>query len=84
MVENIGFEVVLCQSEIKINRLPSHEKAKDLFYSFCPLVPHVPENQREIFKEELYQCLLEKFARNDDRTPVHMASVLEIVIRKPE
>ncbi|GFU23595.1 methyltransf_25 domain-containing protein [Nephila pilipes] len=28
MVENIGFEVVLCQSEIKINRLPSHEKAK--------------------------------------------------------
>ncbi|GFT36667.1 methyltransf_25 domain-containing protein [Nephila pilipes] len=84
LAEGIGFKVVLCRCEFKINKLPSHKEAKDLFYSICPLVPHVPENERNIFKDELYQSVLKNGGRSEDGTPLHRASTIEIVIKKPD
>ncbi|GFR29331.1 methyltransf_25 domain-containing protein [Trichonephila clavata] len=84
LVENIGFKVVLCRSEFKINRLPSHEAAKDLLYSICSVIPHIPEEQRHIFKDEFYRSLLDNGARDNNGAPLHRALTLEIVIQKPD
>ncbi|GFY69812.1 methyltransf_25 domain-containing protein [Trichonephila inaurata madagascariensis] len=84
LVEDIGFKVVLCRSEFKINRLPSHEEAKDLFYSICSVLPHIPAEHRQVFKDDFYQSLLDNGARNDDGAPLHRALTLEIVVQKPD
>ncbi|GFT36669.1 methyltransf_25 domain-containing protein [Nephila pilipes] len=84
MAESIGFEVLFCQSELKINKFNSHETVKGLYYSVCALVPYVPENRREEFKDDLYQCVLKHGNRNIDSIPLHAATTLELVVRKPK
>ncbi|GFT09841.1 methyltransf_25 domain-containing protein [Trichonephila clavipes] len=83
MVQEIGFEVRFCQSELKVNRLSSHEIVKGLYYSICALVPHVPEDRKEEFKNDLYQCVLKQSGRDKESMPQHSATTLELVVKKP-
>ncbi|GFY74870.1 hypothetical protein TNIN_41411, partial [Trichonephila inaurata madagascariensis] len=54
-----------------------------LYYSICALVPHVPEDRKEEFKNDLYQCVLKQSDRNMESMPQHTATTLELVVKKP-
>ncbi|GFY78947.1 hypothetical protein TNIN_201291 [Trichonephila inaurata madagascariensis] len=57
---------------------------KNLFYSICSVLPHIPAEHRQVFKDDFYQSLLDNGARNDDGAPLHRALTLEIVVQKPD
>ncbi|GFQ83194.1 methyltransf_25 domain-containing protein [Trichonephila clavata] len=82
IAEKIGFSVVLCQTDLKVNELPTHQDAKDLLFSICTLIPHIPESQKDEFKKEFYQSILEHGGITKDGAPVHRALTLELVLRK--
>ncbi|GFY74871.1 methyltransf_25 domain-containing protein [Trichonephila inaurata madagascariensis] len=118
IAEKTGFSVVLCQTDLKVNELASHQDAKvklyaylkervyqgvdltwsftlfvrrvlrnqrrqvNLLFSICTLIPHIPESQKDEFKKEFYQSILEHGGITDDGTPVHRALTLELVLRK--
>ncbi|GFW79757.1 hypothetical protein TNCV_2589771 [Trichonephila clavipes] len=58
------------------------EKSPDLLFSICTLIPHIPESQKDEFKKEFYQSILEHGGITDDGTPVHRALTLELILRK--
>ncbi|GIY36081.1 methyltransf_25 domain-containing protein [Caerostris extrusa] len=82
IAKDIGFSIVFCENEMKVNKLPSEKYAKDLYYSISALAPYVPTNLKEEYKEDLYQHVLRNGGINADGTQVHRASTLEIVLRK--
>ncbi|GIY33694.1 methyltransf_25 domain-containing protein [Caerostris darwini] len=82
IAKEIGFSIVFCENEMKVNKLPSEKYAKDLYYSISALAPYVPTNLKEEFKEDLFQHVLRNGGINADGTQVHRASTLELVLRK--
>lgn len=84
ITEKIGFSVVLCHAHLKVNKLPTHKEAKDLYFSICTLIPRIPESRREEFKKEFYQSILDYGGMSNDETPLHRALTLELVLRKPK
>ncbi|GBN76151.1 hypothetical protein AVEN_211368-1 [Araneus ventricosus] len=82
IVEDIGFDVLLCRDELKVNPLSSEKEAKDLYYSLTVLVHHVPQNLKEEFRNDLYEYVLKNGGILEDGTLVHRAVSLELVVRK--
>lgn len=84
IVEDIGFEVLLCRDELKVNPLASEKEAKDLYYSLTVLVHHVPQNLKDDFRDDLYDYVVKNGGIAEDGTLVHRAVSLELVVRKPK
>ncbi|GFT40322.1 hypothetical protein NPIL_139021 [Nephila pilipes] len=82
MLEDIGFKVIHCMDEIKEDILPSDQEFKNIFYSVCPLVKHLPENLKEEFKNDLFQNILKHNGRSKDGLPIHKCRTVEIFVRK--
>ncbi|KAF8778435.1 juvenile hormone acid O-methyltransferase-like [Argiope bruennichi] len=84
ILENIGFTLILCRDELKVNPLSSEKEAKDLYYSLTVLVHHVPLNLRDEFRDDLFEYVLKNGGITEDGTLVHKAVTLELVVKKPK
>ncbi|GFT23685.1 juvenile hormone acid O-methyltransferase [Nephila pilipes] len=84
MLKDIGFEILYCKEEIKMDAFTSDEEYRDFFPSICALTSHVPAEQMEEFKDDLIQELLKQNGRNSEGLPQHWGNMLELVVRKPK
>ncbi|CAL1293352.1 unnamed protein product [Larinioides sclopetarius] len=84
IVEDIGFDVLLCRDELKVNPLSSEKAAKDLYYSLTVLVHHVPQSLKDEFRNDLNEYVVKNGGKTEDGTLVHRAVTLELVVRKPK
>ncbi|GFS69830.1 juvenile hormone acid O-methyltransferase, partial [Nephila pilipes] len=82
MLDEIGFKIILCKVETKEDIFPSDQAFKDMFYSVCPLVKHLPENLKEDFKNDLFENILKHYGRSKDGLPIHRRRTVEIFVRK--
>lgn len=82
MLEDIGFEILYCKEEVKIDVISSDEKYRDFFSSVCAVIPHIPIDQREEFKDHFIQELLRQNGRDSNGLPYLKANVIELVLRK--
>ncbi|GFY18780.1 hypothetical protein TNCV_2399991 [Trichonephila clavipes] len=82
MMESIGFEVLHCEKERKIDVFSSDEDIKNFFTSLCVLTPHVPMDRKEDFQNDLLEELLRHNGRDSNGLPYHDGKILELVVRK--
>ncbi|GFR33391.1 jhamt [Trichonephila clavata] len=81
-LESIGFEVLHCKKEVKIDVFSSDEDIKNFFTSLCVLTPHVPLDRKEDFQNDLLEELLRHNGRDSNGRPYHDGKILELVVRK--
>lgn len=82
MLESMGFEVLHCKKDVKIDVFSSDENIKNFFTSLCVLKPFVPLDRLEDFQNDLFEELLRHNGRNSDGLPYHDGKILELVVRK--
>ncbi|GFQ65844.1 uncharacterized protein TNCT_425661 [Trichonephila clavata] len=82
MLEEIGFEILYCKEEVKMDVISSDEKYRDFFSSVCAVIPHIPADKREKFKDCFIQELLRQNGRDSNGLPYLKANVIELVLRK--
>ncbi|GFY61917.1 juvenile hormone acid O-methyltransferase [Trichonephila inaurata madagascariensis] len=82
MLEEIGFEILYCKEEVKMDVISSDEKYRDFFSSVCAVIPHISVDQREEFKDCFIQELLRQNGRDSEGLPYLKANVIELVLRK--
>ncbi|GFU28729.1 hypothetical protein NPIL_369251 [Nephila pilipes] len=82
MLESLGFEVLHCKKEVKIDVFPSDDDIKNFFTSICVLTPHVPLDRKEDFQNDLLKELLRQNGRNNNGLPYHVGKMVELVVRK--
>ncbi|GFU28725.1 juvenile hormone acid O-methyltransferase [Nephila pilipes] len=82
MLEGIGFEILYCKEEVKTDIISSDVKYRDFFSSVCGVIPHIPGDQREEFKDDFIQELLRQNGRDTNGLPYLKSNVIELVLRK--
>ncbi|GIY07449.1 juvenile hormone acid O-methyltransferase [Caerostris extrusa] len=84
MLEEIGFEILYCKEEVKYETFSSDEEYKNFFASISTVKSHIPVDQREEFKNELFDEMLKLEGRHKNGLPRHRGRFLELVIKKNE
>ncbi|XP_055942285.1 juvenile hormone acid O-methyltransferase-like isoform X1 [Argiope bruennichi] len=82
LLMELGFDVLYFEQGVKSDPFTSDEEYRDFFASICALVPHVPSDQREEFKDDMFQEMLNRNGRDSSGRPVHRANIIEVVARK--
>lgn len=82
LAEEIGYEVLHCRKEEKIDVYSDDVTIKNFFSSLCVLAPYVPEEFKEDFKNDMLQEVIERNGRTDTGLPLHRGQILEMVVRK--
>ncbi|GBN01448.1 Juvenile hormone acid O-methyltransferase [Araneus ventricosus] len=82
MLEEIGFDILYFEEDVKSDPFSSDEEYRDFFASICALTSHVPSHLREEFKDDLFQEMLKLCGRDSSGRPVHLANIIEVVARK--
>ncbi|GIX78074.1 hypothetical protein CEXT_398901 [Caerostris extrusa] len=57
-------------------------RENDFFSSICVVLPHVPVNKKEEFKNELFEEMIKLGGRTNDGLPVHKSTAIHLVIKK--
>ncbi|CAL1293341.1 unnamed protein product [Larinioides sclopetarius] len=84
MLEEMGFEVLYCQSVEKIDVFSSEKEYREFFCSICVLRKYVPTEQLEEFENDFIEAMLQKNGRDTNGNPTLKAIFMEIVGRKKD
>ncbi|GIY15788.1 juvenile hormone acid O-methyltransferase [Caerostris darwini] len=78
MVKEIGFEIVYLNEVSANDAFSSDEAYKNFFSSICVVLPHVPVNKKEEFKNELFEEMIKLGGRANDGLPIHKSTVIHL------
>ncbi|GIY70183.1 methyltransf_25 domain-containing protein [Caerostris extrusa] len=84
IVQELGFEIVRCESRSIRDVAVSDDHYKLFFSSLCVFLESIPESKREEFKQDFFEELLKKNGRTGEKKlPYHDGCMLDIIIKKP-
>nr|UJH41149.1 juvenile hormone acid methyltransferase-4 [Pardosa pseudoannulata] len=66
-LEDIGFDVIVCEEENRIYTYPNDDVCRASLYSICGLTNYIPDDLRPEFKEDNFQYFLMYNDRCSDR-----------------
>ncbi|KAF8771553.1 Juvenile hormone acid O-methyltransferase like protein [Argiope bruennichi] len=78
LMEEIGFEVLHCEKEEKRDVYPDDESYKNFFSSICVLLPYIPQEHKEDFKNDILKHAIERNGRTNTGLPFHYGKILEL------
>ncbi|GIY79301.1 methyltransf_25 domain-containing protein, partial [Caerostris darwini] len=83
IVQELGFEIVRCESRSIRDVAISDDHYKLFLSSLCVILESIPESKREEFKQDFFEELLKKNGRTGERKlPFHDGCMLDIIIKK--
>ncbi|GIY61604.1 methyltransf_25 domain-containing protein [Caerostris darwini] len=84
IVQELGFEIIRCESRSIRDVAVSDDHYKLFFSSLCVFLESIPESKREEFKQDFFEELLKKNGRTgEQKLPYHDGCMLDIIIKKP-
>lgn len=84
LLKEIGFEILYCKGDMKNDVFISEKQYRNYFTSICVLMPRIPMDRMEEFKNEFFTTFDRHNGRNEKELPVHRGRIMEVVVRKPD
>nr|UJH41147.1 juvenile hormone acid methyltransferase-2 [Pardosa pseudoannulata] len=83
LLQDIGFDVIVCEDEKRTYTYPSEEDCRAATYSRCALTSYIPDELKPEFREDSFQGFLKYNGRSPDGKPVLYYTTLTLLIKKP-
>ncbi|GIY87266.1 hypothetical protein CEXT_309431 [Caerostris extrusa] len=84
IVQELGFEIVRCESRSIRDVAISDDHYKLFLSSLCVILESIPESKREEFQQDFFEELLKKNGCTGERQlPFHEGCMLDSIIKKP-
>lgn len=82
VLENLGFEVLLCFEETKTHTLNSDDELKAVLMTISSLTSHIPDELREEFAKDLVREVTIRSGRNSEGLPNFSYKILVLHAKK--